>query len=157
MRKVLFTILSLSATAATAAPDFKADGYANSFNEKARALKVDTRFALQQCADKTRESCTYRVSEHVAAIIVKRPPGLTAVLIWDGDKGSITDWLLSMGITMAVFSPSVDEDQRAVAMKTLLAGFKSKKKHGEAMLDGEKYGLQVIPGTGLWFSVDPQE
>jgi hypothetical protein len=62
-----------------------------------------------------------------------------------------------MGVTMAIFSPSVELDQRAVTMKSMLSGFKGKKKHGEAMLDGEKYVLQVVQGVGLWFSVDPEE
>jgi hypothetical protein len=149
-------LILLSAPAA-AAPSFKADGFANAFNDAARSLDIDTRFALQQCTSVERDACTYQTSPHVAAIVTKRAPGMTAILIWDGDKASFPDWIAAMGVTMAVFSPSVDKDQRAVAMKTMLAGFKGKKKHGEALLDGEKYALQVVPGAGLWFSVDPAE
>jgi hypothetical protein len=157
MKKVMMIVLGLTCSSAAAAPAFKADGFANAFNEAARGLDIDTRFALQKCTDAERDACTFRTGPHIAAIIVKRAPGLTGVLIWDGDKASTADWLLSIGVTMALFSPSVDKDQRAVAMKTMLAGFKGKQKHGETMLDGEKYVLQIVPSVGLWFSVDPAE
>ncbi|MBB4199104.1 hypothetical protein CCR94_16525 [Rhodoblastus sphagnicola] len=157
MKHALFAFVMLLSSSCFAAPTFKADEFATAFNEAARKLKIDTRFALQQCAKDDRDTCTYQASEHVAALIVKRASGLTGVVIWDGDSKSMADWLLSISVAMEIFSPSVDKDQRGVALRTIMSGFKGKDKKGEAMLDGEKYALQVVQGMGLWFSIDPAE
>ena len=131
------------------------------FNVEARRHGAPDRLMLRDgtCEQGQRTVCTYALSQSVGVLISTDRDGASvtefSVMFVGKDRDGFQDAITAYAVAMALFDPTLTEDERSDTLKWLLDGVAGRD---EVAIDGKavRYKLLKTRALGLHFVIEPK-
>ena len=150
----------VSAISMTAAAELagKVDGFVKAFNAEAGTLGVGAILIQTDCDDGPSKTCKFSAANGMAGFVQARgaSESPSMVMLAKGNADG-SDFILSVGVMMAMFAPDVNVDERGAALTHMLTKLTKEGVSGTADLDSAKFTLSHNQGTGVVAFVEALE